>query len=117
MSKKIIVTITESQVVAEHVDPSAEDPIVSRAVVAWNAGDLSTALHQSLEDYSDTKQIKMMLTESLYHLTGFVVDKKHAGDRKYIKQKASELFLVNVPSRPDRWEKCIYTSFLSHKSI
>jgi hypothetical protein len=96
MSSKIIITVTNTKVVAEQINTAADYPIISREVVPWEKGNLSAAFHKSLENFSNVKKVRVMLSESLYHLTGFSVEKKHAGDRKYIKEKASDLLLEDL---------------------
>ncbi|MBP7842668.1 hypothetical protein KA017_01555 [Candidatus Woesebacteria bacterium] len=96
MSHQVVITVTDSQVVAEQINASAVDPVISRSAVVWKPGMLWEAIEAVLAQISQVKHIRILLTESLYHIGGFTIAKEKAGNRAYIQQKAMELLLEDL---------------------
>lgn len=96
MSNHVVITITDTKVVAEQIDLVADDPVVLRLAVSWKSGYLSEAIDELLAQIPGTKHIRVLLSESLCHISGFIVPKDKSGNREFIRQKASEVFLEDL---------------------
>lgn len=102
MNLQTVVTITPTQVVLQRINLDRDTEIVLQKVIQWQKGKLAEAIAIALQEIPETKRIRILLTESLYYVVGFSVEKKLARDRDYIREKASEVLIEDLETV--RWD-------------
>ncbi len=108
MNAHTIVTITPTHVIAQEIELKAATKVISQKEVEWKKGELAQAIGAVIEAIPKTQKIRIILTESLYYLVGFSVEKKFATEREYIRRKASEFLVEDLASV--RWDYVVAKS-------